>query len=67
MPDKCKCSPSSDKRVVSDDDLLVVIPSFNEAEYIGVVVSEVRKMGYKVLVVDDGSEDEASAEARKKS
>ncbi len=65
MRDKCKCTPISDKRTVSDDDVLVVIPSFNEAKYIGAVVSEVRKMGYKVLVVDDGSTDETSEEACK--
>jgi dolichol-phosphate mannosyltransferase len=36
---------------------LAVIPTYNEAENIGLIVPEVRSLGISVLVVDDGSPD----------
>jgi glycosyltransferase involved in cell wall biosynthesis len=42
---------------------LVVIPAWNEAPSIGVVIREVQKNGFQVLVVDDGSLDGTAAEA----
>lgn len=36
---------------------LVVLPTYNERESLGPVVSAVRRMGYDVLVVDDSSPD----------
>ena len=47
-------------------DLTVVIPAYNEAEAIGGVVKELvqKAEGVKVLVVDDGSEDETGSVAR---
>jgi len=51
------------KNDVGKDDVLIVIPSYNEEENIAAVVSEICEMGYKVLVVDDGSSDATAAEA----
>lgn len=42
-------------------DLLIVVPAFNEEKSLGLVVSEIRSAGYRVLVVDDGSTDSTSA------
>jgi glycosyltransferase involved in cell wall biosynthesis len=49
-----------------ESDLTVVIPAYNEAEAIGEVVSELlqKAPGVKVLVVDDGSQDDTAAVAR---
>lgn len=46
--------------------LTVVIPAYNEAEAIGEVVSELlqKAPGVKVLVVDDGSQDDTAAVAK---
>jgi polyprenyl-phospho-N-acetylgalactosaminyl synthase len=39
------------------DQTRVVIAAYNEAEMIGRVVTDVRRAGYRVIVVDDGSKD----------
>lgn len=44
----------------SGDDVLVVIPTWNEDQTVGEVVSEVRAHGYSALVVDDGSTDRSA-------
>lgn len=44
--------------------VLVVVPAFNEAESLGSVVSRIREIGFQVVVVDDGSEDQTSDVAR---
>jgi hypothetical protein len=46
-----------------DDDLLVVVPAFNEARSIAGVVAGLRELGLKVLVVSDGSRDRTVAAA----
>ncbi len=38
-------------------DVLVVVPTYNEAENIALISEAIRKHGYGVLVVDDGSPD----------
>jgi len=35
----------------------VIIPTYNEADAIGNLVSEIKRLGFDVLVVDDGSSD----------
>lgn len=44
--------------------ILVVIPALNEANTIGKIVKKISK-SFKVLVVDDGSKDKTSEEAKK--
>ena len=44
--------------------IYVVIPAFNEGPVISRVVGEVRRAGYAVVVVDDGSSDATAEEAR---
>jgi glycosyltransferase involved in cell wall biosynthesis len=39
------------------DDVLIVIPAFNEEANVAYVVGEVQREGFKALVVDDGSTD----------
>lgn len=43
------------------DDVVVVLPTYNEAENIRRVVDAVRRQGYRVLIVDDGSPDGTGA------
>jgi len=41
-------------------DVVVVIPAYNEARYIGSIVLQARRFTNRVIVVDDGSIDETS-------
>jgi polyprenyl-phospho-N-acetylgalactosaminyl synthase len=50
--------------MVSRAQMYVVIPAYNEGPVISRVVSEVRRSGYAVVVVDDGSSDATAEEAR---
>jgi polyprenyl-phospho-N-acetylgalactosaminyl synthase len=50
--------------MVSRVHIYVVIPAFNERPVISRVVSEVKRAGYAVVVVDDGSSDATAEEAR---
>jgi polyprenyl-phospho-N-acetylgalactosaminyl synthase len=50
--------------MVSRVHIYVVIPAFNEGPVISRVVSEVKRAGYAVVVVDDGSSDATAEEAR---
>ncbi|MCM8759730.1 MAG: glycosyltransferase family 2 protein [Candidatus Omnitrophica bacterium] len=43
----------------------VLIPAYNEGKHIGKIVSEIRKIVPSVFVVDDGSTDRTSEEAKK--
>ncbi len=47
-------------------DLLIVVPAYNEAQSIGLVIEDLRKMDLEmdILVVNDGSADSTSAVAR---
>ena len=49
---------------VRQADTYVVIAAYNEASMIARVVSEVRRAGYEVVVVDDGSKDATAQNAR---
>jgi len=49
--------------MVSRAQVFVVIPAFNEGPVIGRVVGEVKRGGYPVVVVDDGSKDGTAGEA----
>lgn len=46
------------------DDIVILIPAYNEAAGIGAVVAQAREYG-PVLVVDDGSTDDTAAQAEK--
>ena len=45
-------------------DLVVVIPAYNEARFIGSVVLQARRFTDQVIVVDDGSTDDTAQIAR---
>lgn len=46
---------------IEPDDILVLIPAFNEGNRIASVIESVKQLGYRhVLVVDDGSDDDTS-------
>lgn len=47
------------------DALLVALLAYNEERAIGPVISEMQALGYRTLVVDDGSEDRTARRARK--
>ena len=42
----------------------VLIPSYNEAKTIGLIIKEIKDKGLAVVVIDDGSTDETSSVAR---
>ena len=42
----------------------VVIPAFNEEKVIGPVLADLQKTGYRIVVVDDASDDQTAAIAR---
>ena len=48
------------------NDVLVVVPAFNEAASIGQVLDGIQSHGFQVLVIDDGSADETSVVAHQK-
>ena len=50
--------------MITRDQTCVVIAAYNEAAMIGRVVTEVRRAGYRVIVVDDGSKDMTAQAAR---
>ena len=50
--------------VLQVNDVLVVIPAFNESQTIGRVVDQVSSQGFEVLVVNDGSVDATADIAR---
>jgi dolichol-phosphate mannosyltransferase len=43
--------------MIIPDDVIVIVPTYNEAENIEAVTAAVRAHGYRLLVVDDGSPD----------
>lgn len=47
-----------------DNEVLVLIPAFNEEESIGNVISDVLRSGYQLLVISDGSSDNTVDVAR---
>lgn len=50
---------------VAGENPLVILPAYQEAGRIGPVVTHVRALGASALVVDDGSSDDTSTEARR--
>jgi polyprenyl-phospho-N-acetylgalactosaminyl synthase len=50
--------------VVSPPEVYVIIPAYEEGRMISRVVSEVKRAGYVVVVIDDGSSDATAAHAR---
>ena len=44
--------------MLTKQDVLVIVPAFNEQESISQVISDISKCGYKYVVIDDSSEDE---------
>ena len=45
--------------------LLVVIPIYNEANTVGKIISDLKKIGSDTLIVDDGSTDKSREIAKK--
>ena len=35
----------------------VIVPTFNEEENIGILIDQIRKYNYEIIVCDDGSTD----------
>jgi glycosyltransferase involved in cell wall biosynthesis len=50
---------------LTKDNVLVVIPAFNEERTVGDVAGDLLRYGYHVLVVDDGSSDRTGEVARR--
>lgn len=44
--------------MINKQDVLIVVPAFNEQDSISRVISEISNLGYDYVVIDDGSEDE---------
>jgi dolichol-phosphate mannosyltransferase len=50
---------------VNENNIFIVIPTYNEAKTIGPIVGALDKRGFRVIVVDDGSGDNTIVEANK--
>ena len=50
---------------MSNSDVWVILPAYNEAETLDLVVGRVRANGYRVVCVDDGSFDATASIARR--
>ncbi len=46
-----------DATMILPDEVIVIVPTYNEAENIEAIAAAVRSRGYRLLVVDDGSPD----------
>jgi len=46
--------------------ICVIIPVYNEAKFLGKLVSSVKEKGFDVIVINDGSEDDSGAIAKQK-
>lgn len=51
--------------MISENNIFIVIPAYNEAKTIGPIVGALDKRGFRVVVVDDGSGDNTIVEANK--
>lgn len=49
------------KTTTFPSDTWIILPAFNEAVYLGTVLSQVRKITNNFIVVDDGSSDDTSS------
>ena len=45
--------------------IFIIIPTYNESKAIGPIVSQLNQKGFRVMVVDDGSNDHTIVEANK--
>lgn len=45
---------------MTDKDTLIIVPAYNERHTVGEIVTGLRREGFEVLVVDDGSVDDTS-------
>lgn len=50
---------------VNEPNIFIVIPAYNEAKTIGVIVEALDRKGFRVVVVDDGSRDKTIIEANR--
>ena len=50
--------------MIQNNEVLIVVPAYNESATIGKVVSQIRQEGFSCVVVDDGSEDETAQLAK---
>jgi len=59
MIDKNPVSDFSNNHLLNEDidGIFIVIPAFNEEKTVGTIVEEIAGLGYMVILVDDGSND----------
>jgi dolichol-phosphate mannosyltransferase len=50
---------------MSENNIFIVIPTYNEVKTIGSIVSVLDKRGFRIIVIDDGSRDKTIIEANK--
>jgi glycosyltransferase involved in cell wall biosynthesis len=50
--------------VIQNNEVLIVVPAYNESATIAKVVGEIHQAGFTCVVVDDGSEDDTSQSAK---
>jgi glycosyltransferase involved in cell wall biosynthesis len=55
------------KNIYANKKIFFVIPAYNEEKSIGLVIDDLKRAGYKnIIVIDDGSRDNTYAEAKRK-
>jgi glycosyltransferase involved in cell wall biosynthesis len=50
---------------MSENNIFIIIPTYNEVKTIGSIVGALDKRGFRVIVIDDGSRDKTIIEANK--
>ncbi|RBQ22559.1 Glycosyltransferase AglJ [Candidatus Methanobinarius endosymbioticus] len=52
-------SETENKKINNNDieGIVIVVPAFNEEKTVGLIIEEIADLGYKVVLVDDGSKD----------
>jgi len=50
---------------MSESNIFIVIPTYNESKTIGAIVRALDQRGFRVIVIDDGSKDNTIVEANK--
>jgi glycosyltransferase involved in cell wall biosynthesis len=50
---------------MNENNVFIVIPTYNEVKAIGPIVSALDKRGFRIVVIDDGSRDKTIVEANK--
>jgi len=61
--DRCICTVNNHQAILMN--IFIVIPTYNEGRTIGPIVRDLAEMGFRIVVVDDGSNDNTIIDANR--